>query len=106
MGHATVCVGAGRVCDRTPRGLEAFEHEPDRHRAFPDGGRGPLDGSAADVADGEDSRPAGFQEQGHPAGVVELSFRDVGAGEQESAGVFGDLARHSVAGGPGADENK
>jgi hypothetical protein len=40
---------------------EAFEDEPYRHRAFPDCGRGPLDRPAADIADGEDPGPAGFQ---------------------------------------------
>jgi len=103
---AAVCVGAWRVCNGNPGGLEAFEDEPHRHRAFPDRGRGPLDRPAADVADGEDPGPAGFQEQGHPAGVVEPGFRDVGAGEQEPAGVFGELARQPPGAGLGADENE
>ena len=42
-GIAAVAVGAGRVCEGTSGGLEAFEHEPHRHRAFPDCGRFPLD---------------------------------------------------------------
>ena len=50
----------GRVGNCAPGGLEAFEHKPHRHRAFPDGGRGPLDGPAADIADGEDSRAGWF----------------------------------------------
>jgi hypothetical protein len=42
-GAATVSVGAGRIGDRTPGGLDAFEDKPHRHRAFSDGGRGPFD---------------------------------------------------------------
>ena len=58
-------VGARRVCNGAPCGLETFEDEPHRHRAFPDRGRGPLDRPAADIADGEDPGPARFQEQGY-----------------------------------------
>ena len=96
--------GAGlRPLSRWP---EAFEYEPHGHRALPDCGHGPLDRSAADIADGEDSRPAGFQEHGHPVRVVELSLRDVAAGEQEPVGVFGELARQPLGAGLCADENE
>jgi hypothetical protein len=42
-GAATFSVCAGRIGDRTPGGLEAFEDKPHRHRAFSNGGRGPFD---------------------------------------------------------------
>jgi len=106
MTSCFLAIRVRRVCDRAPGGLEAFEHQPHRHGSFSDGGRGPLDGPAADVTDGENSRAAGFQEQGHPAGVVEPGLRDVGAGEQEPVGVFGELARQPPGGGLGADEHE
>src|SRR6266567_3736616 len=103
---ATVSAGAGRVRHGTARRLEPFEDEPHCHRAFPDRGRGALDGAAADVADGEDPRPAGFQEQRHPAGVVKPTFRYGAAGEQETAGVLGKLAREPLGAGLGPDEDE
>jgi hypothetical protein len=67
---------------------------------------GSLDGPAADVADGDDSWPAGLEEKGHLAGVVELSFRDAGTGEQEPVIVPGELAREQCGAWLRADEHE
>src|ERR1019366_3005253 len=101
-----VCVGAWRIRDRGPRCGEALVHEPHGHRAFADRGRGSLGGPAADVADGEAYRAAGFQEQRHLAVVVELCFRDAAAGQQEPVAVLGELATQPLRAGLRSDEHE
>src|ERR1700751_4003038 len=64
---------------------EALVPEPDGHRALADGRCDPLDRARVDVADREDSRPAGLEEVGTLAGVEgEVLGLEVASGEQEA----------------------
>src|SRR6185312_13907633 len=91
---------------RSTGGLEAVEDQPYCHGALADRGRGTLDRAAADVADGEDSRPAGLEEQRSRGLAVESGRRNVGAGEQEPVAVFGELASQPAGPGFGADKDE
>ena len=91
---------------RSTGGLEAVEDQPYCHGALADRGRGTLDRAAADVADGEDSRPAGLEEQRSRGFAVESGRRNVGAGEQEPVAVFGELASQPAGPGFGADKDE
>src|SRR4029077_12679845 len=50
-----------------------------------------LHGPASDVADAEDSLPAGFEKQRRRVTLTEIGLRDVRAGEQESVLVLCEL---------------
>src|SRR5712691_8155710 len=71
--------------------LEAIEHKSHGHRALADGRRHALDRSATDIADTEDSGPAGLEQQRHVLHALELSHWNVGACEHEAVFVDGKL---------------
>ena len=79
--------------------------QPDRHGALADRRCDSLDRARAHVADGEDSRPTGLQEEG--AIAVELGeILDVPAGEQEAGVVGGELPVEPLRVRVGADEDE
>ena len=64
---------------------EPVEHEADRHRAFADGRRAPLDRPGVHVTDGEHTGWLVSRNSGVAVGVVgEVLAIDVAAGEQEA----------------------
>ena len=67
--------------------------EPDSHRPLADRGGDPLDGSGADIADGEDPGTAGLEEvRGLAIVLCESPVLDIPPGEQKSVVVGGQLA--------------
>src|SRR5262245_19532734 len=73
-------------------GLEAVEDQSHRRGSLPDGSRDALHRAAADISNGKDPRRAGLQEQRTRGLADEPRCHDVGAGEQESVAIFGELA--------------
>src|SRR6266700_3395554 len=69
--------------------LEAIEHQSHGHRALADGRRHPLDRSATDIADAEDSWAARLEQQWQMINALELSHCNVSASEHEAVFVHG-----------------
>ena len=86
--------------------LQILVDEGDRHAAFADGGRDPLDRAEAHVAAGKYAGHTGLDEVGVAAFVPQAGFQKIGSGEDIAAGVAGNLRRKPVGFGIGADEDE
>lgn len=92
-------VSSRRVGDHEAGCLESLEGQAHRHRSLPDGRCHSLDRATADVAHTEDTGPARLEDERRHVWPLEAVGRDVGAGEEESVAVLGELpSSHPVRG--------
>ena len=103
-GHVSARTRAGRVRDAGR--LEAIEHEAHSHRAFADGSRHPLDRSAADVANAEDTRPTRLEQQRRLLHALQPSYRNRASRQHEAVFVQGELSVEPLGARSGADEDE
>ena len=87
---------ANRFRDRDACSLEPIEYQAHSHRALADGRRHQLDGSAADVADAEDTGPTRLEQQRAVLNALELRHRNIGFRQHEAILVYGELSRRAT----------
>src|SRR5207245_1364123 len=98
---------ADRFRDRDACSLEAIEYQAHCHRALADGRRRPLDGSAADVADAEDTGPTRLESSsGAVLNALELRHRNIRSRQHEAIFVYGELSVEPHGARSGADEDE
>ena len=95
-----------RIGDGQSSRLETIEDQPHRHRTFSDRSRHSFDRVAPDVTYAEHPRPARFQQQRSLVRTFEGSEWNVGARQQETVLVFGQLSVEPACAGFGADEHE